>query len=102
MMDSLADEIHHSLAVETCSARVLEEGERRIYGWTVFSPEEPNMRFTQKLEEKILLVVSARRRLPRRQADVPFLHSPNWRSMSCHLTTTWKRWSPPPGSLCAT
>ncbi|KAI5451680.1 hypothetical protein NCC49_001661 [Naganishia albida] len=43
-------------AVETCSARVLEEGERRIYGWTVFSPEEPNMRFTQKLEEKILLV----------------------------------------------
>jgi hypothetical protein len=36
---------------------VLEEGERRIYGWTVFSPEEPNMRFTQKLEEKILLIV---------------------------------------------
>lgn len=43
--------------VETCSARVLEEGERKIYGWTLFSPEEPNMRFTQKLEEKILLVV---------------------------------------------
>ena len=43
--------------VETCSARVLEEGERKIYGWTLFSPEEPNMRFTQKLEEKILLIV---------------------------------------------
>lgn len=44
-------------AVETCSARVLEEGERRIYGWTLFSPEEPNVRYTQKLEEKILLIV---------------------------------------------
>ncbi|KAJ9101480.1 hypothetical protein QFC19_005131 [Naganishia cerealis] len=43
-------------AIETCSARVLEEGERRVYGWTLFSPEEPNVRYTQKLEEKILLI----------------------------------------------
>ncbi|KAJ9103285.1 hypothetical protein QFC21_002708 [Naganishia friedmannii] len=43
-------------AIETCSARVLEEGERRIYGWTLFSPDEPNVRYTQKLDEKILLI----------------------------------------------
>lgn len=36
---------------------MLEEGERKIYGWTLFSPEEPNVRYTQKLEEKILLIV---------------------------------------------
>lgn len=36
----------------------MEEGEHRIGGWTVFSPEEANTKFTRKLEEKVLILVS--------------------------------------------
>ncbi|ORX40908.1 SacI homology domain-domain-containing protein [Kockovaella imperatae] len=43
-------------AIETSSARVLEEDEQRIAGWTMLSPEDRNVRLTLKLEEKVLLL----------------------------------------------
>lgn len=46
-----------SLAVETSSARVLSEGEQRLAGWTLLSPEDRNVKLSPKLEEKVLLLV---------------------------------------------
>lgn len=46
-------------AIEVCSARVIEEGELRVAGWTLFSPEEANVRLTAKLEEKVVLLTKA-------------------------------------------
>lgn len=46
------------MAVETSSARVLGEGEQRIAGWTLLSPEDRNVKISPKLEEKVLLLVS--------------------------------------------
>lgn len=46
-------------AIEICSARVIEDGEHKIAGWTLFSPEEANVRLTTKLEEKVLLLTKA-------------------------------------------
>lgn len=46
--------------VETSSARVLDNGEQRIGGWTLLSPAERNTRLSPKLEEKVLLLVSCR------------------------------------------
>lgn len=46
------------LSVETSSARVLSEGEHRIAGWTLLSPDERNTTISMKLEEKVLLLVS--------------------------------------------
>jgi hypothetical protein len=45
------------LAVETSSARVLSEGEQRLAGWTLLSPEDRNVKLSPKLEEKVLLLV---------------------------------------------
>lgn len=47
------------IAVETSSARVVNEHERRLGGWVLLSPEERGMTLSPKLEEKILLLVSA-------------------------------------------
>jgi hypothetical protein len=46
------------MTVETSSARVLGEGEQRIAGWTLLSPEDRNVKLSPKLEEKVLLLVS--------------------------------------------
>ncbi|EIW70203.1 hypothetical protein TREMEDRAFT_30281 [Tremella mesenterica DSM 1558] len=43
-------------AIEIASARVLSEGEIRLAGWTLLSPEERNVRIGTKLEEKILIL----------------------------------------------
>lgn len=45
-------------SVETCSARVLSDGETRVSGWTLFAPTEMNVKAGQEFEEKVLLLVS--------------------------------------------
>lgn len=45
-------------AIATSVSRVLEEGERLLAGWTMFSPENLNVRVGDKWEEKVLLLVS--------------------------------------------
>lgn len=45
-------------AVESCSSMVLNEGEERLAGWTLFSPIEPNQIQSSKLEEKVVLLTS--------------------------------------------
>jgi len=45
-------------AIETCSSMVLSEGEQLQYGWTLLSPEEPNMKMSDNFEEKVLLLSS--------------------------------------------
>ena len=47
------------MTVETSSARVLEEDEKRIAGWTLLSPEDRNIRLSAKLQEKVLLMTNA-------------------------------------------
>lgn len=37
---------------------MLGEGEQRIAGWTLLSPEDRNIKLSPKLEEKVLLLVS--------------------------------------------
>jgi hypothetical protein len=44
--------------VETSSSRVLNDGETRLAGWTLLSPEDRDVKLTPKLEEKVLLLVS--------------------------------------------
>ena len=43
-------------AVATAVSRVLSEGERLLSGWTLLSPPQLNVRLSEKLEEKILLL----------------------------------------------
>ncbi|BEJ10777.1 hypothetical protein CspHIS471_0101990 [Cutaneotrichosporon sp. HIS471] len=43
-------------AIETSSARVLSEGEHRVAGWTLLSPDQRNTTVSLKLEEKVLLL----------------------------------------------
>lgn len=43
--------------VEISAARVLSDGENRVAGWTLLSPEERDVKLTPKLEEKVLLLV---------------------------------------------
>ncbi|KAG0705071.1 SacI homology domain-containing protein [Suillus ampliporus] len=45
-------------AIATSVARVLSEGETLISGWTIFSPEQLNVKFDDRFEEKVLLLVS--------------------------------------------
>lgn len=45
-------------AIATSVSRVLTEGERLLCGWTLFSPLELNLKFSDKFEEKVLLLVS--------------------------------------------
>lgn len=45
-------------AIATSASRVLTEGERLLCGWTLFSPSELNLKFSDKFEEKVLLLVS--------------------------------------------
>lgn len=45
-------------AISTSVSRVLTEGERLLCGWTLFSPSELNLKFSDKFEEKVLLLVS--------------------------------------------
>ncbi|EJT48555.1 hypothetical protein A1Q1_02463 [Trichosporon asahii var. asahii CBS 2479] len=40
------------------SARVLDNGEQRIGGWTLLSPAERNTKLSPKLEEKVLLLLA--------------------------------------------
>ena len=44
-------------AIATSVSRVLSEGERLLCGWTVFAPSELNLKFSDKFEEKVLLLV---------------------------------------------
>lgn len=44
-------------AIATSVSRVLSEGERLLAGWTVFAPEDLNVKTGLKFEEKILLLV---------------------------------------------
>ena len=44
-------------AIATSVSRVLIEGEQLLCGWTVFSPSELNLKFSDKFEEKVLLLV---------------------------------------------
>lgn len=48
-------------AIATSVSRVLTEGERLLCGWTVFSPSEMNLKFSDEFEEKVLLLVSSPR-----------------------------------------
>ncbi|KIJ17485.1 inositol-polyphosphate 5-phosphatase [Paxillus involutus ATCC 200175] len=43
-------------AIATSVSRVLDEGETLLSGWTVFAPEKLNTRFSDKFEEKVLLL----------------------------------------------
>ncbi|KIJ69320.1 hypothetical protein HYDPIDRAFT_79429 [Hydnomerulius pinastri MD-312] len=43
-------------AIATSVSRVLEEGETLLSGWTVFAPEQLNAKFSDKFEEKVLLL----------------------------------------------
>jgi len=43
-------------AIATSVSRVLSEGEQLLCGWTVFSPSELNLTFSDKFEEKVLLL----------------------------------------------
>ena len=45
-------------AIATSVSRVLPEGERLLSGWTLFAPEEMNVKMGIKFEEKVLLLVS--------------------------------------------
>lgn len=45
------------MAVETCSARVLSDGEEKIGGWILLSPDPRSVKISSDLEEKILLLV---------------------------------------------
>ena len=45
-------------AIATSVSRVLPEGERLLSGWTMFAPEELNVKIGIKFEEKVLLLVS--------------------------------------------
>ena len=44
-------------AIADAVSRVLPEGETLLSGWTLLSPAELNARVSEKLEEKILLLV---------------------------------------------
>lgn len=44
-------------AIADSVSRVLSEGESLLSGWTVLSPAELGTRFSDKLQEKILLLV---------------------------------------------
>jgi phosphatidylinositol 4-phosphatase len=44
-------------AIATCVSRVLEDGERLLSGWTLFSPAALNTKLGDKFEEKVLLLV---------------------------------------------
>lgn len=44
-------------AIATSVSRVLQEGERLLSGWTLFAPEDLNMKVGMKFEEKVLLLV---------------------------------------------
>nr|XP_031862627.1 uncharacterized protein CI109_002125 [Kwoniella shandongensis]KAA5529699.1 hypothetical protein CI109_002125 [Kwoniella shandongensis] len=48
-----------TVAIETCSARVLSDGEERIAGWTLLSPEARSVKISPTLEEKILVLTRA-------------------------------------------
>ncbi|KAG6856457.1 hypothetical protein H0H87_004317 [Tephrocybe sp. NHM501043] len=43
-------------AIATSVSRVLSEGERLLSGWTLFAPEELNIKMGDKFEEKVLLL----------------------------------------------
>ncbi|KAG2349544.1 hypothetical protein BDR05DRAFT_1020563 [Suillus weaverae] len=43
-------------AIATSVARVLSEGETLMSGWTIFSPEQLNVTFDDRFEEKVLLL----------------------------------------------
>lgn len=43
-------------AIATSVARILSEGETLISGWTIFSPEQLNVKFDDRFEEKVLLL----------------------------------------------
>ncbi|KAF5315948.1 hypothetical protein D9611_005058 [Ephemerocybe angulata] len=45
-------------AVATCTSRVLAEGEHLRSGWTLFAPEEVDVKVGLKFEEKVLLLSS--------------------------------------------
>ncbi|KAK7020499.1 SacI homology domain-containing protein [Favolaschia claudopus] len=45
-------------AIATSVSRVLSEGERLLSGWTLFAPEELNVRMGDKWEEKVLLLTA--------------------------------------------
>ncbi|RDB21105.1 Phosphatidylinositide phosphatase SAC2 [Hypsizygus marmoreus] len=45
-------------AIATSVSRVLAEGERLLSGWTLFAPEELNVRIGDKFEEKVLLLTA--------------------------------------------
>lgn len=44
-------------AIATSVSRVLTEREQLLCGWTLFSPSELNLKFSDKFEEKVLLLV---------------------------------------------
>ncbi|KAJ7219415.1 SacI homology domain-containing protein [Mycena pura] len=45
-------------AISTSVSRVLADGERLLSGWTLFAPEELNLRIGDKFEEKVLLLTA--------------------------------------------
>ncbi|EJD44199.1 hypothetical protein AURDEDRAFT_145215 [Auricularia subglabra TFB-10046 SS5] len=45
-------------AIETCTARVLSQGERLLSGWTLFSPANLNTRISDRFEEKVVLLTA--------------------------------------------
>ena len=58
-------------AIATCVSRVLPEGERLLSGWTLFAPEELNVKVGDKFEEKVLLLVRGFQQCGRRSVHVP-------------------------------
>ena len=61
-------------AIATSVSRVLQEGERLLSGWTLFAPEDLNMKVGMKFEEKVLLLVrhiEAKRRTRLKVCSLP-------------------------------
>ncbi|EJD05667.1 uncharacterized protein FOMMEDRAFT_139037 [Fomitiporia mediterranea MF3/22] len=54
--ERIRTELIRTEAIADSVSRVLSEGERLLSGWTLLSPAEINTRFSDKLEEKVLLL----------------------------------------------
>ncbi|KAF8333945.1 SacI homology domain-containing protein [Cantharellus anzutake] len=47
------------IAIDICTALLVQEGEEVKGGWTLFSPSQPNIKISNSFEEKVLLLTSA-------------------------------------------
>ena len=77
-------------AIADSVSRVLQEGERLLSGWTLLSPSELNTRLSDRLEEKILLLVGNERLISFISIGLTFCRA-RMRSTSSAMTTRLKK-----------